>query len=330
MKTKKDICFCCCKSKKLSEEHIIPQALGGKLVARIYCQSCNSEFGKGIDAELINSIGFLGTALNIKRVRGKSQPYDVALTKDGTKLTFNGKEFKRKKPIVKIEKNGGKIKYVDVRARSESEVKKIFSNIKKKYDLPDVTNYFKENHPGPTDTVTEFVFDNEKIRRCVAKTAYSLLCVKLLPSQIFTSAFEEIRDYIRHGGRTDMATANFTHTDFMTDYIRPLHKIHISMNRQKNIIIGFICFFGTFRYTVLLSKDYKSVFEWPGLDYTFDPVTSKEIFGNPNFRAPELEINEVLSPKHSKQLVLKNIAMGFKILENYRGDHQFLKIKAEE
>ena len=117
MKINKDICFSCCKPKKLSEEHIIPQALGGRFVARIYCKSCNSEFGKGIDAELINNIGFFGTALNIKRVRGKSQPYDVSLTKDDTKLTFNGKEFKRKKPFVKIEKNGEKIKYVDVRAK---------------------------------------------------------------------------------------------------------------------------------------------------------------------------------------------------------------------
>lgn len=329
MKIKKDICFCCCQSKKLSEEHIIPQALGGRLVARIYCDGCNNEFGKGIDAELIKNIGFFGTALGVKRVRGKSQPYNVTLTKDGTKLTFDGKEFKRKKPVVKIEKNGEKIKYVDIRARSESEVKKIFSNIKKKYDLPDETNYFKENHPGPTDTSTEFVFDNENIRRCVAKTAYGLLCIKLPAPLVLSSAFDEIRNYIRHGAAKDMATANYSHTAFMTDNIRPLHKIHISMNRRKNLVTGFICFFGTFRYTVLLSRSFNSPLDWAGLHHTIDPVTSKYVVGNPMFRAPDLDVSEIISPKHSKEQVLNELAKGFDIISNYVNNHQLLKIETE-
>ena len=104
------ICFSCCNNKRLSEEHVIPQALGGKLSAWIYCVDCNSQFGTEIDSELIKNIQFFGTALDIKRVRGKNQPHDVTLAKNGTKLTFDGREFKRKKPIVKIEKDGDKIK----------------------------------------------------------------------------------------------------------------------------------------------------------------------------------------------------------------------------
>jgi len=323
------ICFSCCNNKRLSEEHVIPQALGGKLSAWIYCVDCNSQFGAEIDSELIKNIQFFGTALDIKRVRGKNQPYDVALAKNGTKLTFDGREFKRKKPIVKIEKDGDKIKYVDVTARSEGELRKICSNIKKKYDLSDEIKSFEEKHPGPTDTVTEYEFDNEQIRRCVAKIAYSLLCVKLPSDQVLSNAFDEVRNYIRFGAKNHLSSANYVNTGFMTDGIRPLHKIHIRLNRRKNLVIGFVCLFGTFRYTTLLSREFRSALDWPGIDHTINPITSKFIEGNPSFRAPELDISDVISPKHSKQQVLRALAKGHEIISNYYSSHKFLKIETE-
>lgn len=89
-------------------------------------------------------------------------------------------------------------------------------------------------------------------------------------------------------------------------------------------------FFGTFRYSALLSKTFKSSLDWPGLDHTIDPVTSRYITGNPNFKAPELDVAEVLSPKHSKKLVLGELEQGHKIIENYIKDYQLLKIENEE
>ncbi|CAB5081495.1 hypothetical protein D3OALGB2SA_644 [Olavius algarvensis associated proteobacterium Delta 3] len=243
MKYKNGTCYSCCETKRLTEEHIIPQALGGRLSSWIYCKSCNDKFGNEIDAELIKNIGYFGTALNIKRIRGKNPPYDVTSIKKGTKLTFDGKEFKRKRPIVKIEKDGDTIKSVDVTAGTKSELHQICSDIKKKFKLSNNTNYFEEYHLGPTDTKKDFVFDNSAIRRCVSKVAYSLLCIKLPSDIVLSDSFDEVRNYIRFGTTGHLATANYVHTSFMTDNIRPLHKIHISMNRRKNLVIGFICFF---------------------------------------------------------------------------------------
>jgi hypothetical protein len=330
MKKIKGICFLCCNERQLTHEHIIPQALGGKLSAQIYCKGCNDKLGASVDGELIRELGHFGTALNIKRERGENKPYNVESVSNGTELVFDGKEFKRRNLIVKIEKNGDKIKSIDVRARSKKELQNKIAEIKKKYKIDGEVKILYENHPGPTDTKKDLVIDNSLIRRAVSKIAYGLISIKLPSARVLSSSFDDIRSYIRFGSEKDLATANFAHTDFMTDYTRPLHKIHVSLNRRRNLVIGFVCIFGTYRYTVLLSKDYKSSFDWPGLDYTFDPITSKEIFGNPNFRAPELEINEVLSPKQSKQLVLGELAIGHKILESYRDDHQFLKIEAED
>lgn len=330
MKSKTDICFSCCERKKLTEEHIIPQALGGKLSAWIYCKECNDQFGKGIDSELIKSIGYFSTSLNIDRERGKNQPYGVSWAKNGTELTFNGKKLRRRKPIVRIEKDGGKIKSIDIRARTEGELKQIISNIKKKYELIDEIKKGKEHHPGPTDGVSYFVFDNSMIRRCVSKITYSLICTKIPSDFILSSSFDEIRNYIRFGTGPDLASANYADTEFMTDNIRPLHKIHISLNRQKSLVVGFICLFGTFRYTALLSRSFKSSIDWAGIDHTVDPVTSKYIYGNSNFMAPELDVERVLSPKHSKMQVLEGLEKGHKIIENYVNDHKFLKIETED
>lgn len=237
--------------------------------------------------------------------------------------------MKRKKPIVKIEKEDNKVKSVDIRARTEEEVKYLSSKISKKYGLTDEIKYFEEHHPGPTDTITELVFDNPLIRRCVSKIAYSLVCTKLPSDIVLSDSFYEIRKYIRFGSLTDFATANYVHTSFMTDNIRPLHKVHISLNRRKCLVIGFVSLFGTFRYTALLSRAFKSSLDWAGLDYTVNPVTSKFVTGNPNFIAPELDVDEVLFPKHSKNLVLGELAKGHKIMESYVKDHEFLKIKIE-
>ncbi|MFC1824884.1 HNH endonuclease [Thermodesulfobacteriota bacterium] len=330
MKRENGICFSCCESKKMTEEHIIPQALGGKLSAWIFCKDCNDRFGRSIDSELIKNLHHFATALKIHRARGKQQSYDLTNIKTGTKLTFNGSKFRRKKPIVKIEKDGEKIKSIDIRARTEDELDKIISNITQKFKLGGEVQKMHERHLGPTDTRTEFVFDNSMIRRCVAKIAYGLICIRLSVEYVMSPSFDEIRSYIRFGSQNDLANANFVHTAFMTDYIRPLHKIHISLNRRKGLVFGFVCLFGTFRYTVLLSKNFKSPIELPGIDYTLDPVTSKEIFGNPNFIAPELDINDILSPRHTKNIVMEELALGFKILENYIEGHQLLKLATDD
>lgn len=43
-------CIVCLAKKKLSEEHIIPRSLGGILTSSFLCNSCNSSFGKGFEA----------------------------------------------------------------------------------------------------------------------------------------------------------------------------------------------------------------------------------------------------------------------------------------
>ena len=44
---------------------------------------------------------------------------------------------------------------------------------------------------------------------------------------------------------------------------------------------------------------------------------------------PEIEVNEVLLPKHSKQLVLDELEKGHKILSNYIDGYLLLELEGE-
>jgi hypothetical protein len=243
----------------------------------------------------------------------------------GTVLVFDGKGLEQKKPIVKIEsQDGKKLVFADITARSQKELDRICASIQSRYELSGEMKTFQEAHTGPIDLSYETRIDNTLLRRAVSKIAYSFLCTKIARDMVLSSALEPIRAYIMGGKGADLACANFLHTQFMTDYSRPLHKIHIALNRDEQILVGYVSFFGIFRFTILLSDKFESRFEWPALDYTFDPVRVRKVFGNERFRAPHLTKEEILRPKQSRAFVLDELKKGHKVIENYVENYKFL------
>ncbi len=318
-------CFVCKEPRSLTVEHIIPQAIGGRLKARLYCKGCNDGFGHALDDEISKQFGWIGTLLNIKRERGKALPYEVKAIESGTTLLFDGKGLKRKNPVVKIaSRDGKKLDSADVTARSEQELKEICASIQNSYQVSGGMETFKDVHPGPTDTEKEITIDNAVLRRAISKIAYGFLCTKLPQNIVLSSPFEAVRDYIKAAKGPALACANYVHTQFMTDHFRPIHKIHVALNRQAKLIAGYVSLFGIYRFTVLLAEDFESKFEWPGLDYTFDPVRLEQILGNDNFRAPRVTKENILRPKQSKEFVLGELNKGSKVIESYVSKYKFI------
>src|SRR6516162_1018731 len=52
-------CIFCLKEKVESDEHVFPFAIGGCLITKRVCASCNSKLGTSIDAPLINHTAIL-------------------------------------------------------------------------------------------------------------------------------------------------------------------------------------------------------------------------------------------------------------------------------
>jgi hypothetical protein len=321
----KPICLICKKPRKLTLEHIIPQSIGGRLKEKIYCKTCNETMGHELDDEIANQFGWVGTLLNIKRARGKTQPYNVKDVKSGTTLVFDGKQLTRKKPIINITSaDVQKLDSADITARTEKELKEICTSIQKKYKLSENMQTFKDVHPSPTDAEREIEIDNALLRRAVSKIAYGLLCIKLPKNMMLSSSFDAIRTYMAKGGDNFLAHANFVDTKFMTDHVRPLHKIHVTLNRREKLIVGFVSLFGIYRFTVLIAEGYQSLLEWPGLDYTYDPVRGEELIGRENFRAPLRTKDDILHPRQSKELVLAELHSGTKVIEMYVDKFTFI------
>jgi hypothetical protein len=159
--------------------------------------------------------------------------------------------------------------------------------------------------------------------------AYGFFCYKL-STQALSPALDEARRYIQTGQGRDLASVNFHHTRFMVDYVRPLHKIHISFDRAAHQIIGFVSIFAMFRYTILLSNTYRSDLEWADLDYTYDPVSQRVVEGNANFRAPRLREDQILSPRESVDMAKQELIAAHRVLERYMPNQVLLDIEFQK
>jgi hypothetical protein len=300
--------------------------LGGRLGAFLYCADCNSGFGAGIDAELSKQFGKIATLLDIQRTRGKAQSFDVKEVSTGTDLIFDGKGLTRKNIVVRVSsKDGENLDAADVTARTEGELNEIISSVRKRYIVSEEVTTFVEHHPGPTEAVHETEINTRLIRRAAAKIAYSYTCSRIPDRMALCPAFDGMRAYIRNDEGPDLAHVNYVHTQFMTDHVRLLHKIHVAFDRSEGIIVGYVSLFGMFRYTVLLAEDFESQLEWADLDYTFDPVRREEVFGHDLFRAPPIVKMDILNPKQAVEFVQAEIDNGFNLIADYVSGYEFLR-----
>ncbi|MCB1809941.1 MAG: HNH endonuclease [Candidatus Competibacteraceae bacterium] len=309
------ICYLCCAERELTAEHILPQSLGGVLKERIYCADCNNTCGQDVDAEIARQFGRYATLMQVARERKVNQPFEIFSDAGRLRLKVDGQSILRSDPVVRIEKGeDGGLKEVEVIARSESELRKIFKKLAQKYNIePNISAFEKIENPAPIAS-HDFVLDNALIHRAVSKIAYGFACIKLPKEVVLSAEFSAIRDFILGYSNTSLAHSNFSHGDFMVDNHRPLHKIHLSLDRKARLLVGYIALFGTFRYTVLLADGIKSELEWPGLDYTFNPVSQQKVLVNDNFAAPALTREEVLSPRNTPDEVLSALQYGQQVI----------------
>ena len=313
----------CLANSGLTQEHIIPQALGGRLKAPLFCKACNSILGSTIDAEIVRDIGPIATLLDVTKERTKNQPVDIIDLETGAVLSHDGKGIGRKGPIVKKEltDDGKKLKSAEVRGSSREETERIVRGLAQKYGFPEKQDISEIHHEPPSNTKLSIQFDTRSIRRAVAKICYGFLCRRMPVEISLSRSFDAVRAYIRDDTGPDLAEVNFTGTRFMTDYARPLHRIHIRFNRQTKQILGSVMLFGVFRYVAILSRNYESYLDWPDLDYVFDPLTGRE--SSPILIRPTTEQDFIMTPNGWKD----DLSRGWKMLERFIKDFQFKEVR---
>ena len=274
-------CIICRKEKcqdELSDEHVIPDSIGG--VYHIYnvCKDCNSYLGRNVDNKLVNHYftSFMRYDLNIKGKTGKlPNPFD------GTHILINDNETKVKmildengipRPYLlpKIEKTTHDNKLVvklHIDTQDENKINKIIEKILKREKID------KNSHQIITDTepnITRFrpnirmekQIDLKEFKIGLLKIAYEFAVDSIedffedkeaieISNFLLNSDFEKIDNY-------------FIGSGFEKEILKPLETI-FNFNKKRHLLVlmdskelGLVCFislYNLFNIVVKLSEN---------------------------------------------------------------------------
>lgn len=234
-------------NKNTSIEHIIPNAIGGKLKSsKLLCKKCNSDYGRECDYELCKQLMFFTVMLNPNRDRksslilktDKEEEYDISL---------GGKPILKAPKIIK-EQNEKYIKY-KITSRNIQETTKILKNLKKKYPQLDIDS-IKSN----LQKSIKFINKPLKVSTRVKNT--------LIFQAIYKIALEY---YIENGGQISSTTlfnekvCYSYELDFIFDkYIKNTiyHGIFIKGDPKEKYLIGYVELYSTYSFLILLDDNY--------------------------------------------------------------------------
>lgn len=255
-------CFLCGNEITLSNdsnEHIIPNAIGGKKsVKGFICNPCNNKTGKDWDVKLTSQLNPLSLLLVIKRDRGevKSQAFktisgkEYYLRANGSMIPFKP-EF-NKTPLDK----GYNFSFV---ARDIKEAERFLRSIKKDFPNFDIDTYrdkMKVEEVYLTDDPLhmEFRFGGLNEGRALIKSllAFSFSC-GIAPSQCNVAL-----SFLREKGEACFGWY-YQRDDIIKNrnFNRPMHCLAIQGNPIEGTLMGYLELFGVLRIVACLSTEYK-------------------------------------------------------------------------
>ncbi len=264
--TKNKCYLCCCNLEKenISDEHIIPQALGGSLISnKLLCRDCNSKLGKTIDAKFVKTFEPLTCTLDIIGRDSNKGVNCKILTTDGQidGIIQNGKLYP-KKPFFTIKSNkvnfyGSKktLKYFKKKIESEANKKKIKSSELIIKCIDDLTGFF----------TIDFHIDNQNFYESMTKIALNFAIENKIPYEVLEHLISSKDKKIESG----ILLPYLPLTDFEKILERARNKIEPSfpshtlvlfsekLDKGDKMLVCYIELFSTFQHYIILSTKYK-------------------------------------------------------------------------
>jgi len=274
--------FCKTSGSKFSEEHVIPNFLGGrKKLTDIVCAKCNSEFGRTIEAEMSKQLNTFRVLFGLLSNRGETVPPIKRIKlKDGriVNLVHGGKPVFAVPIIEKEEKSDGTI-HINAIAGNVKQFKQIIEGHKRKGEIEGVTKvegqeYIKEYLP------LKLSLGGSDFFRATAKIAFNLLTTLLSHEEISSSQFELIRDYIREGkiSEEEPVWYDFDCPFSLGNPIGPIdHSVAVACDPDSHQIVGWVRFYQAFCFRVGLSNSWQG--KKIGVYYRVNPIERKDIEG---------------------------------------------------
>ena len=266
-----------------SVEHIVPNAIGGRLKSsKILCKDCNSKLGSSMDANLAKQLEFFANQLNVKRERGSAQNIEMKRKSTGDVYLVSPEgDLTLRKPLIEINKSklGSGIR---IRANNINELKKTLKGLKRKYpklNEKEINNLVKDTEERIKEPLYGTLdFDMGKIYPAVLKMAINYYFDKFGGIDTIAFAIEDMK----HDELNCVDCVFFEHPLVRTDSEEVFHCIYINGNEKEKKLYAFVELYSTLQFVVRLSDDYSG----PTLQslYVFDILKSKEIKRELNYR----------------------------------------------
>lgn len=259
-----------------SEEHIIPNAIGGrKKISGFICTQCNNISGNSWEAAIAKQLNPLSLLFGIRRQRGKV-PSQVFKTTGKEKL-----ELRRdgslciEKPTFSIDRVENNVN-IKITARSIEEAKKILKGVHQKYPKSNLSEMVK-NIDDASFINQEMIkfnlsFGGLKAGRSIVKSVLALICESGLDPKDGDIGIKYLKD--------ENKPACFGHY-YEKDLIinrpaeLPLHCIAVKGDPSHKHLLGYVEYFGVQRVVMSLSLQY----EGPPFEknYSINPISGEEL-----------------------------------------------------
>jgi ribosomal small subunit protein bTHX len=281
-----------------SLEHIIPNALGGKLKSSHLLNSYwNSKLGETIDNALIKQIP-LSTILTVNRDRGRN-PKIAAYSKEGIKYLVgenNSIERRPSKPI-EVELENGKKSIKFIKGQEEG----ILRSLKKKNPDIDIKELRKQIKWDDSEKEVSILFEN-KFTAITGKEAFRAITKIIVNFYVFSTneitEVEKATCFIK--GESDwLNKIKYYNPNDKTIHTlgdkEISHLLYISGNQKENLLIGYLELFSCYCFLIILNDDYK------GKDiehcYNYDLTTNKELKKSIRLTLTRVETDKMTFPQ---------------------------------
>lgn len=275
-------CIICRKEKEhkeFSDEHVIPDSIGGYYHIYTVCKTCNSEMGSKVDSKLVNHYftSFFRNELNIKGKTG-----DIPNPFSGTHILENDKETKIKLlldengiakpyllPKIKITTKGN-IKRIDITVdkNDKDNIPDIIKKIQKREKINQDTQINTEEEP----TFIEFI-PNIKMQKQLDIREFKIALLKIA----YEYAVDSIDGYFEDAQakiiskfllETDFNKIDnfFIGSGFEKEIIKPLENL-FDFEKKRHLLIlmnyeslGLICFISLHKLFNIVVKLSENIF----------------------------------------------------------------------
>lgn len=296
-------CYLCgreLKDTNISDEHIILNAIGGRLHSKkLICKECNSEMGNKADSKLAEDLSFFTDMLEISRNR-KSKHNQIMTDSDGHEIIVKdaGKSLALRKPYKEVFNEGSKT-IVNIAARNIVEVESFVSSLVK----DGVITQERGNEIIKKSEVKEYKSPLHK-STCISKEAFPSIIKSAVNFYVENTKDVDTVKHLIPVIKGEVDTKGFIslyvlkELPFSYNENEAVHMIHIEGSKETGLLYALMEYYSIYTYVVVLNDKYEGINI--NMTYAFDAVSSQEIQRDFSLPLTKIVLEEFKSMPHEK------------------------------